>query len=74
MVKVDWIDWSEIPDEKVKQFGRMFSENPSQELIENVSTQFKLLKVREGLYFPVTINNTEYNDSFVCSPYTAHIH
>ncbi|MBX2821936.1 MAG: hypothetical protein KTR29_19735 [Rhodothermaceae bacterium] len=44
--------------------------NDSTELIANINTEALLLKTSQAL-FPVTINNEEYSNSYVCSPYTA---
>jgi hypothetical protein len=40
--------------------------------IQNVETDFRLLKVGKHV-FPVTINETEYSSSYVCSPYTHNV-
>lgn len=40
--------------------------------IRNVETQLNPLKI-SGITVPVTINQTEYENSYVCSPYTAYI-
>lgn len=44
--------------------------NGSSSFIQNVLTKSYLLQAN-SFYFPVTINNTEYDNSYVCSPYTA---
>ena len=67
------IRWAR-PDEikgKVAGFSKMF-ESPSHLLIENVNTQYRVLYVNEALFFPVTINDSEWNNSFVCSPFSAY--
>ncbi|PQZ48642.1 hypothetical protein CQZ94_27525 [Bacillus sp. MYb209] len=40
--------------------------------IENVNTQLFLLEI-DDLILPVTINNAEFENSYVCSPYTHYI-
>lgn len=40
--------------------------------IENVNTQLFLLEV-DDLILPVTLNNAEFENSYVCSPYTHYI-
>jgi hypothetical protein len=55
----------------VRDFSELFSVD-SQLLIENVQTTYRVLRVHENLFFPVTINGTEWDNSFVCSPYTAY--
>ena len=47
-------------------------ESQSQLLIENVKTQYRVLYINEELFFPLTINDTEWDNSFVCSPYSAY--
>lgn len=71
-MKCDWVNWHEIPDGLHKSFAELFSSNKSNEIISNVFTEVKMLKVNKDLYFPVTINNVELKNSFVCSPYTAY--
>ena len=67
---IRWAKQEEIKG-KVKWFSKMF-ESPSQLLIDNVDTQYRVLYVNEELFFPVTINETEWHNSFVCSPYSAY--
>jgi len=40
--------------------------------ISNVNTQMNILQVNEH-FFPITINEAEYDNAYVCSPYTAYI-
>lgn len=40
--------------------------------VNNIQTEFKLIKINDTL-LPVTINHTEYTNSYVVSPYTAFI-
>jgi hypothetical protein len=42
----------------------------TQRMIGNVQTQLKMLSAT-GITLPVSINQTEYDNSYVCSPYTA---
>ncbi len=42
---------------------------PSQSLVSNVSTRWAKLSIADTV-MPVTINDAEYNNSFVCSPYS----
>ena len=42
---------------------------PSQSLVSNVKTKWAALRIG-NLALPVTINSTEYDNSYVCSPYT----
>ncbi len=69
-MKIRWAKQEELKD-KVQRFNKMF-ESKSQVLIENVNTEYRVLYVNEKLFFPVTINETEWDNSFVCSPYSAY--
>ena len=42
----------------------------TEQFIKNVTTEMKILQSGETL-FPVTVNETEYDNSYVCSPFTA---
>lgn len=70
--KIEWVHWKDLPTGLMKSFSKAFSENKSTALISNVETEYRILKVADGIYFPVTVNNTEWDSSFVCSPYTAY--
>lgn len=70
VMKVRWAKQEEIKG-KVGSFSKMF-ESQSQLLIENVNTKYRVLYINDDLFFPVTINNTEWDNSFVCSPYSAY--
>src|ERR1700688_3224732 len=47
-----------------------FVSSGAHRFITNVATQMQLLRAG-SCYFPVTVNDTEYESSYVCSPYTA---
>jgi hypothetical protein len=70
VMKIRWAKKEELKG-KVKNFSKIF-ESDSEFLIENVDTQYRFLYVNENLFFPVTINNTEWENSFVCSPHAAY--
>ncbi|WP_299006651.1 hypothetical protein [uncultured Shewanella sp.] len=46
---------------------------PSSRMIENVDTQLQTLTVNQHCKLPMSLNNTEFHNSYVCSPYTAFI-
>ncbi len=71
-MKIKWAQWHKLPDGKLKSFAKLFSTRPSKELIANVDTQFKILQSSETDFFPVTINDEEWHNSFVCSPFNAY--
>lgn len=68
--EIRWAEQAELTG-LMKDFSALFSVD-SQLLIENVETTYRVLRVNENLFFPITINDTEWDNSFVCSPYTAY--
>jgi len=72
-MKIKWANWEELPQGRLRSFAKSFVENNSAELILNVETKFKILKISTDIYFPVTINNTEWDNSYVCSPFTSYV-
>ncbi len=52
-----------------KQWLEMLLSHSSQELVQNLRTRWTLLRVGD-VTLPTTINETEYDNSYVCSPYT----
>jgi len=56
-------------DPSVSNYVAAFSQD-SRDMISNVDSHMKLL-VDENTCLPISINNTEYDNSYVCSPYTA---
>lgn len=61
-----------FPDSKEGQYAKNFltafmSDNTTR-LISNIDTQMYCLKI-DNLFFPITVNNTEYNNSYVTSPF-----
>lgn len=71
-MKISWKNWDEIPKGKLKYFAELFAKNESSQLIKNVTTELRILQISPDIYFPVTINDTEWESSFVCSPYNAY--
>lgn len=51
-------------------YMQAFSSNDTRSIIANVDTTAAILKTG-SVFFPVTINDEEYENSYVCSPYTA---
>jgi hypothetical protein len=64
-------DW---PKERVgeRQFLTALLETDSRAFVANVTTEFQILRLGSR-FFPVTINESNYADSWVCSPYNATI-
>ncbi|GAA3517177.1 hypothetical protein GCM10022393_34070 [Aquimarina addita] len=74
MMDIKWVHSDDIPEGLVKSFCHLFEATHKEAPIKNVTTKLKIIQVSPTIYFPVTINDTEWNTSFVCSPYTAYIH
>jgi hypothetical protein len=72
-MKIEWIQPDDLPPGIARNFAQLFAHPSVVTLIRNVDTEVRMLKVDENLYFPVTINHTEWNSSYVCSPYTAYV-
>ncbi len=49
-----------------------FQAKSTQHYIKNIDSSVEIIKIEEH-YFPVTRNEDEYQNSYVCSPYTAYI-
>lgn len=48
---------------------KLLVSRPAQQLVQNVRTRWALLQVGD-VSMPITINETDYDNSYVCSPYT----
>jgi hypothetical protein len=60
-------NWGEsVPD----RWLELLLSRPSRALVRNVDTRWGMLEAGDAV-LPVTINNAEYDNSYVCSPYTA---
>ena len=57
-------------NDKSSLYSEPFIKGPSEQLMHNVDTKM-ITESMDGLFFPVTINETEYESSYVCSPYNA---
>lgn len=64
------LDAPDIQDDYAVSYMRPFFEKGSASMIANVETVPALLRL-PGLILPVTVNSEEYDNSYVCSPYTA---
>ena len=72
-MKIEWITAERITDPLLKHVAVLFSTHKSTALIRNVDTELRFIQIKNAHVFPVTINNTEWNNSYICSPYTAYI-
>ncbi|HVD97856.1 MAG TPA: hypothetical protein VNB90_06595 [Cytophagaceae bacterium] len=70
---IRWATHTEITEPKARAFYNMVSDRPTETLIANVQTEVKIVSIADKWFLPVTINNTEWENSYVCSPYTAFI-
>lgn len=68
-MRVRWATTATLPAGTPKAWLALF-EHPSQRLIANVDTKVRVLQAG-NLVFPVTVNHTEWENSYVCSPYNA---
>jgi hypothetical protein len=71
-MKAEWINAENIPKGKIQSFAELFTSKKSEEIILNKATEVEFLKIANDIYYPVTINDLEGENSFVCSPYTAY--
>jgi hypothetical protein len=67
------IQWPHTPDgQYAKNYLQSFMEKGSNYYIHNVKTQMMVLQIAD-LLLPMTINEEEYENSYVCSPYGHYI-
>lgn len=71
-MKARWIDIENIPMGKIRSFAELFKLKKPEEIIQNTETKIEFLQISNEIYFPITINDVEGQNSFVCSPYTAY--
>lgn len=72
VMKAEWINSKDLPEGKMKAFAELFSTQREADLIKNVLTKMRFLKVSNNLVFPASINDSEVENTFVCSPFTAY--
>lgn len=64
------IDWPETPEgDYARRFLLPLSRRPIEELVPNISTSVYALQLEHAV-LPVTVNEAEYGNCYVCSPYT----
>lgn len=70
---VNEVPWESMRDgEYARNYLSACMEAQSDYYVKNVRTQFYAITV-DDLVMPVTVNDTEYGNSYVCSPYTHYI-
>lgn len=57
-------------NEKSDAYSYPFRKEPTRNWIQNVDTEMRIEKIADFL-FPTTLNDKEYESSYVCSPYNA---
>ncbi|MBI2785199.1 MAG: hypothetical protein HYX60_02365 [Legionella longbeachae] len=57
-------------NERSELYSHPFRTGPSQDWIQNVKTKMSIEEIA-GFLFPATLNDAEYESSYVCSPYNA---
>lgn len=70
---IKWIEVKEVRDDVVRNWLEVMQSRPTIQLIENVQTEVRCIKIAEHWYLPVTINDKENNNSYVVSPYNAYV-
>ncbi len=65
LINLSWPDTCQYQQAYLLPFS-----SGAQRFIANVATQMQVLRIGEH-FFPVTVNDSEYESSYVCSPYTA---
>ncbi len=71
-MEIKWLNYNELPKGLYQTFAELFTVTKPDEAISNVFTEVSVMKVGDDTYFPVTKNDVELKNSFVCSPYTAY--
>jgi len=70
---IDDLFW---PDTEDAYYARMYLvqmiKNGVSAYINNIQTELKIITI-DNLALPITINNAEYSNSYVCSPYTHYV-
>lgn len=70
---IKWADESSIIEAKADAFYRIFKTWKTEQLIANIDSRIRVVSIADKWFLPVTINDTEWTNSYVCSPYTAFI-
>ncbi len=71
-MEINWTTHKEIPQRLHRSFALIFADNKAEDLIENIHTEIRMIRVSNTLFFPVSVNSKVRTNTFVCSPYTAY--
>ena len=63
---------AENEDDNWTKFFQQISAVSSSDMVHNVRTKMRVEKTTLGAPLPITINSSEFDNSYVCSPYTAY--
>lgn len=70
---IDFLYWPETEEgQYAKSYLYPMIKNGASHYIDNAETEMIAIKV-DDIVFPATINNAEYENSYVCSPYTLYV-
>jgi hypothetical protein len=71
-----WADipWPDTPDGAyARAYLASMLQHGTQHFVENANTKLRLMLIDEQIVLPLTINAAEYENSYVCSPYTHYV-
>ncbi|WP_438447048.1 GNAT family N-acetyltransferase [Gorillibacterium sp. sgz5001074] len=67
------VPWADTEDGRsMRTYFEPFLEHPSRTLIHNIRTRFAFLSLGSQV-LPLTVNETEWDNAYVCSPYTHYV-
>jgi len=70
---IDLINWdTKIGGTYVRDYFSLMIKNTPSSFVSNIQTEIRLLEL-ESVVLPMTINNEEYENSYVCSPFTHYV-
>jgi hypothetical protein len=70
---IKWVTAEGIKNPFMQNIASLFSTHTSKALIDNVKAELRFISINNIYTFPVTINTSEWDNSYVCSPFTAYI-
>ncbi len=70
---IDLIEWNtKLGGTYVRDYFSLMIKNTPSSFVSNIQTEIRLLEL-ENVVLPMTINNEEYENSYVCSPFTHYV-
>ena len=55
-MEINWTTYKEIPQGLHRSFALIFADNKAENLIENIHTEIRMIRVSNTLFFPVSVN------------------